>query len=418
MQRSPPPPPHAPSGLQEASASTSKRKTRSRTKKNLAKGKAKEEPKEEEFPESLDTATFLEKVEETDQTLLISALVDQVTKLSTLLETKIHEAKSPLPRTPISSLGPHSSPPTSSDDEFDEGSHGTISSTSSRRKYRKQKQEKKKPDHKEPPVADPHSYDGSQNLLQTFLTSVQLYIALRPNRFKNEKAKILFAISYCNKGRAAIWVQTILKQLDNHQLDWSQFEDFEEAIKERFGDRDIKTTAQNNLEKVRQRGRTVNEYIADFQTWENDTGYNQEYLMTKFQKDLDSSIRNQIFGHQELPRTLGEWFSRALRVEQNIEKGKAPATTASFPRSIPFQKIPAPTPKPSPRFDGPPRIPVSSGKCFLCGKTGHMARNCPDKQVARINGVTWDEIRSTILEEDQEASTYSEEEQGFVKNHE
>ncbi|KAF1333204.1 Pol protein, partial [Globisporangium splendens] len=88
----------------------------------------------------------------------------------------------------------------------------------------------------------------------------------------------------------------------------------------------------------------------------------------------DGPIRNQLF--REYPKTLGETIERAMQEEFSIKQAKF---NGFGPRPVRQHAV---------TYDGPEpmdisyadatanRQPRNDGKCFRCGKPGHIARNC------------------------------------------
>uniref|UniRef100_K3WYS3 CCHC-type domain-containing protein n=2 Tax=Globisporangium ultimum (strain ATCC 200006 / CBS 805.95 / DAOM BR144) TaxID=431595 RepID=K3WYS3_GLOUD len=88
----------------------------------------------------------------------------------------------------------------------------------------------------------------------------------------------------------------------------------------------------------------------------------------------DGPIRNQLF--REYPKTLDEAIERAMQEEFSIKQAKFGGFVARPPRQQ------------ATTYNGPEpmdisfadvtasRQPRNDGKCFRCGKPGHIARNC------------------------------------------
>jgi hypothetical protein len=88
----------------------------------------------------------------------------------------------------------------------------------------------------------------------------------------------------------------------------------------------------------------------------------------------DGPIRNQLF--REYPKTLDEAIERAMQEEFSIKQAKFGGFVARPPRQ---QATTYNDPEPmdiSYADVTASRQPRNDGKCFRCGKPGHIARNC------------------------------------------
>ncbi|KAL2192248.1 hypothetical protein P885DRAFT_48131 [Corynascus similis CBS 632.67] len=56
----------------------------------------------------------------------------------------------------------------------------------------------------------PTKFSGDKDKLPSFLTMIQVYLRHYPEKFKDEEAKIYFAISWL-EGKALQWFEPILK---------------------------------------------------------------------------------------------------------------------------------------------------------------------------------------------------------------
>jgi len=174
------------------------------------------------------------------------------------------------------------------------------------------------------------------------------------------------------------------------------------------------------LRTIEQGGRTCDEYVQEFKKVARGSGYEERPLIEEFKRGLSGAIRRKLAEAEELPSTIGEWQERVVRLDRNQRQSRAeermlgrnvarPGGNAQ-PRGGSYEGrggqimqrwgdnageyrggeniVNREESQTGPRRD-PNTIDVDRGtggdrKCYYCGKFGHMARNCWDRNKARV----------------------------------
>lgn len=183
--------------------------------------------------------------------------------------------------------------------------------------------------------------------------------------------------------------------------------DMYDVLEKVFGDPNRKQTARNEFRLLRQTKKDFNTFWADFQRLAADAEMPEDTLIDELQYKVSNEIQDKLIGFDEWDN-LQKLAEKCQRIVQelrlrNITRSRfaptrntlTPFTRSSTapPRLTVQEKIttttaPAPTPRtfPSPlrtyrtpHTDAAKEKLMRDGKCFYCQKTGHIARECPDK---------------------------------------
>jgi len=179
------------------------------------------------------------------------------------------------------------------------------------------------------------------------------------------------------------------------------------------------------LRTIEQGSRTCDEYVQEFKKVARGSDYEGRPLIEEFKRGLNGPIRRKLAEAEELPSTIGEWQERAVRLDRNQRQNRAEQRMLGRnvvrlggnmqPREgfggrsyrgkegqITWQAGVLHTGGNKGRGGntfrggyqtGPWRDPnvmdVDRGRggdrtCYHCGKFGHMARNCWEKNKARV----------------------------------
>jgi len=269
--------------------------------------------------------------------------------------------------------------------------------------------------------ATPTEFDGSRDKGRAFLNSCDLYIGLVPDQFANDEAKIYWALSFMKAGRAALFAdRTIRTHSKTGSVPFASWGDFRDTFVKEFCPKNEVQTARMKLEGTRyhQGSRSVEAYLDEFRELVDRAEYVEGgNVVLKFRHGLSADIQRQI-----AILTTGRpgdddaeaWYAAALSADENRVANEAfqssqrvvkppaptstPKSTSVFPmpqRTFPFApsssvpkpattsaipRPPAPVPKDSSAMEvDATRAKGGAGNCYRCGKTGHMARDCPDR---------------------------------------
>lgn len=274
-------------------------------------------------------------------------------------------------------------------------------------------------------VATPDTFNGNLAKSEEFINSLYLYFYGKQGM--TDEQKITFALSYMKGGTAGQWSRRKIKQYSKSggTLCWDTFlADFRQS----FSDPDPKGTARHKLRILKQGTGSADEYVASFRELMDDTGYNDDALVEMFEKGLSRLLVDRIYTLPDLPETLDEWISQALKFDRlhrrREEKSRHAASThtSSQPKppshqsnNPPRQAAPPAKPPPSTSSSSSDVVPMevdSSRKrampriCYRCRQPGHIARDCQSR--VDINAMDYDSIKAHIRKELEEESKAKE----------
>ena len=265
-------------------------------------------------------------------------------------------------------------------------------------------------DIKAPP---PEEFDGSPEKLRSFLTQCELVFAMKAKKFESGRARILYALSYCNKGTALPWKEKIIQDQETfikmmsgsaQEKGLSLWQTTRLMFQEIFSNATAKAEAQNKLLTIRQGNEKVEEYTVRFTLLGFDSELREDALVIFYKRGLKAPIKQRIYETGNIPVTLKDWQDRAKAID--IGWRESQLERISQPKTFGKARVTQTT-----TFNNRPRLSDEEFQkrrnekaCFKCGLKGHFAKEC------RVKGRRAQVYETEELNEEKPA----EEQQGFI----
>jgi len=240
--------------------------------------------------------------------------------------------------------------------------------------------------------------------MSAFINAARIYIRMK---MIEEAAitQVAWVLSYVQGGVAEAWKDNLLDELAKGESEVESAEQLFAKIRNDFGETSEEERKIEQLRTIEQRGRTCDEYVQEFKKVARGSGYEGCPLIKEFKRGLNGAIRRKLAEAEEPPTTIEEWQERAVRLDRNQRQSRVEEKMLGRNAARPGGNV---QPRgvqrwgdsrggntfngggyqPGPRRD-PNAMDVDRGtgedrKCYHCGKFGHMARNCWDRNKARV----------------------------------
>ncbi|KAG6843674.1 hypothetical protein H0H87_001786 [Tephrocybe sp. NHM501043] len=138
---------------------------------------------------------------------------------------------------------------------------------------------------KGPKIADPKKFYGDSNKLDAFLTSIHLIFHSNPTKYTMVDSRITCTLLWMKEGQAGKWAQIMLKKISHKTVTFTSWDKFK-AMEESFHTGSVAQQAHEKMKYVCQENHDIEDYIAEFEMYEEDTSYNNMALVKPFQNGI------------------------------------------------------------------------------------------------------------------------------------
>jgi len=227
-------------------------------------------------------------------------------------------------------------------------------------------------------------------------------------------------------GIAEAWKNNLMDELAKGESEVETVEQLFSKIRNDFGETSEEERKIEQLRTIEQGGRTCDEYVQEFKKVARGSGYEGRPLIEEFKRGLNGTIRRKLAEAEEPPTTIGEWQERAVRLDKNQRQSRVEERMLGRNAARPGGNT-----QPRGSFGGgsyggrggqitwwagvpqtggnkggtgntfnrggyqtgprrdPNAMDVDRGRggdrtCYHCGKFGHIAQNCWERNKVRV----------------------------------
>ena len=136
------------------------------------------------------------------------------------------------------------------------------------------------------------------------------------------KEQIQWVLSYVQGGSADMWKENVLEELEAGELEFETVGEFLVEIKKEFGRGEEESVKAEELRKMEQGGKTMEEFIQEFKRAVRESRYKGRPLVEKFKRGINSAIRKKLMEAENQPGSIEQWYRRAIALDRNRRESR------------------------------------------------------------------------------------------------
>jgi len=265
-------------------------------------------------------------------------------------------------------------------------------------------------------VARPLMFSRKMEEVSMFINTAYLYLRMKMNK-EAATTQISWVLSYIQGEVAEAWKDNLLDKLAKGELEIETTERLFTKIRNEFRETSEEERKVEQLQMIEQGRRMYDKYVQEFKKVTKRSSYERRPLIKEFKKGLNGTIRRKLAKAEKLLSTIGEWQEKAVRLDKNqrqsrVEErmlGRNAQPRGGYGRGSYGERggqimwrqgemsrgyrgggntVNRGGNQSGPRRD-PNAMDVDRGKggdrtCYYCGKFDHIARNCWERNKARV----------------------------------
>ena len=129
-------------------------------------------------------------------------------------------------------------------------------------------------------------------------------------------------MSYVQEGSADVWKENVMEEMEAGEVEYESAEEFLVYLKKEFGGGEEETVKVVELRRVKQGGKTMEEYVQEFKRIARGSGYKGRPLVEEFKRGMNGGIWRKLMESENPPTSIEQWYRRAMALDRNWRESR------------------------------------------------------------------------------------------------
>jgi hypothetical protein len=169
----------------------------------------------------------------------------------------------------------------------------------------------------------PVAFDGNIRKASHWLHSVKVYFTVNAAVYSTNEKKVVTALTYMTEGTASSWSDTFYQVCKGRTAKYGIWADFEKEFREMFIPADASIVALNKIQKLKQLGRSLMSYVAEFRSLVVVANVKESHvLIHMFNLGLNDNLVHAVHLMGEIPTDFDKYITAVTKIDSNINCSK------------------------------------------------------------------------------------------------
>jgi len=154
-----------------------------------------------------------------------------------------------------------------------------------------------------------------------FIMACRLFLIIKLREAMMEE-QVQWILSYVQGGSTDIWKENVMEELESGEVEYELAEEFLISLKKKFGGEEEESVKVAELRKLKQGGRTMEEFIQEFKRVARGSRYEGRPLIEEFKREINGGIRRKLMEVENPPASIEQWYKRATALNRNWRESR------------------------------------------------------------------------------------------------
>ena len=152
-------------------------------------------------------------------------------------------------------------------------------------------------------VAKPAIFNGEAGKIGGFIVVCRLFLRMKL-RGTSVEEQVQWVLSYMQGGSADVWKENVMEELETGKVKYENVEEFLTSLRKEFGGGEEEVVKAEELRKMEQEGRTMEEFVQEFKRAARGSGYKGRPLVEEFKRGMNGGIKRKLMKAENPPTSI------------------------------------------------------------------------------------------------------------------